>query len=77
MKKDTAVKEEYPIDVPIIWYLGTKRIEWMKFERNATEEETRNIFVFLIPYRETKSILPELNMEMVTRPKVTSNDADR
>ena len=69
--------EAYPIDVPIIWYLGTKRIEWMKFERNATEEETRNIFVFLIPYRETKSILPELNMEMVTRPKVTSNDADR
>jgi hypothetical protein len=41
-----------------------REIERIKIERNATDEETRNI-------------LPELNMETVTRPKVTSNNADR
>ena len=69
MKKDTTVMEEYPIKAPIIRYLGMREIKRMKFERNAMEEETRNIFVFHIPCRETKSILPELNLEMVTRPK--------
>ncbi len=63
MKNDTTVIEEYLIEAPIIWNFGMKRILRMKFERNATEEETR-------------SILPEVNMEMVTRPKVTCNDAN-
>ena len=49
----------------------------MKFEGKATDVETRNIFVFLIPFTETKSILPELNMEMVTGPIVTRINADR
>ena len=38
MKKDTTVMEEYPIEAPIVEYLGMKEIE-----RNATEEETRTI----------------------------------
>ena len=77
MKKDTTVMEEYPIKASIIWYLGMREIERMKFERNATEEETGNIFVFPIPCRETKGIFPEVNMKMVTGPKVTCNDANR
>ena len=77
MKKDTAVREDYPIYAPIIRYFGMRRISRMKFERSATEEKTGNIFVFPIPCRETKGISPEVNMEMVTRPKVTCNDAIR
>ena len=48
-KKDTTVIEEYPIEAPIVSYLGMSEIERIKIERNATEEETR-------------SILPEVNM---------------
>ena len=49
MKKDTTVIEEYPIEAPIVSYLGMGEIERFEIERNATEEETR-------------SILPEVNM---------------
>ena len=69
--------EEYSIEAPVVQYLGMREIEWMKFEGNTTDEETRNIFVFLIPCRETKSILPEVNMEMVAGPTGTCINADR
>lgn len=49
MKKDITVIEEYPIEAPIVSYLGMSEIERIKIYRNATEEETR-------------SILPEVNM---------------
>jgi hypothetical protein len=38
MKKDTTVIEEYPIEAPIVPYLGMGEIERVKIERNATEE---------------------------------------
>ena len=56
--------EEYPIEAAIIQYLGMREIERTKIERNATAEETR-------------TILPELNKEMVAKPKSPCNAADR
>ena len=56
--------EEYPIEAPIVQCLGMRGIERMKFERNATEEETR-------------TILPEVNMEMVAGQTVTRINAER
>ena len=54
-----------------------REIKWMKFEGKATDEETRNIFVFPIPCMETNGILPKVHNEMVTRPKSPCNDANR
>ena len=77
MKKDTAVIEEYPIEAPIIWYLGIRSIDMMKLDKRAREDVIRNIFVFLIPCKETESMFPDTNNELTTRTITTGIDAGR
>ena len=77
MKNDTTVIEEYPIDAPIIWYLGIRSIDMMKFDSRAREDVIRNIFVFLIPYKETETMFPDKNNELTTRINITGNEAGR
>ncbi len=38
MKRDTTVIEEYPIDAPIILYLGIRNIDMIKFDSRTRED---------------------------------------
>jgi hypothetical protein len=77
MKKDTTDMEEYPIDAPIIWYLGIRSIDMIKFDERATEDVIRNILVFLMPCRETERMFPDTNNELTTRTMLTGIEAGR
>ena len=75
--KETAPIDEYPIDAPIIWNLGIKKMDKTKFVSSAKVDVIKKIFVFLIPCSDTERMFPETKMELAKSTITTGIEAGR